>query len=73
MAKFSNMHGTVSLFQKLIKSNARRPVLFVKGEWCEPYEYRCKNCNELRISCVTSNVCANCGSANIIKGELGTL
>jgi len=73
MAENTNKHGTDSLFLKLIKSNAVRPVSFVHGEGCEPYEYRCKDCKQLRLSFVASDFCSNCGSANIIKGDIGTL
>lgn len=39
----------------------------------EPYEYLCFACGQLRYSECASDTCANCGSANIRKGALGSL
>ncbi len=69
----NNEHGTLFNVSKFIKPNAERPVLFVKGDVCKPYEYRCKDCKQLRLSFVVSNKCSNCGSTNIVKGNIGTL
>ena len=48
-------------------------IVFRKGELCEPFEYRCGDCNQLRASFVVSDTCAFCGSRNITKGKPGTL
>lgn len=44
-------------------------VLIVKGKLCEPYEYFCKSCKQLRLSYVEEDKCANCGG-DIIKGKM---
>jgi len=39
-----------------------------------PFEYFCNSCGQLRMSYIPdNNLCRNCGSANISKGELGEL
>jgi PHP family Zn ribbon phosphoesterase len=48
-------------------------IILVDGDFTLPYEYFCKACLQLRISCVVSSKCANCGSSNIIKGVCGSL
>lgn len=48
-------------------------VIFAKGEPIRPFEYLCRNCKQLRLSFVATDNCNNCGSTNIIKGEIGTL
>jgi len=48
-------------------------VVFRQGVPCEPYEYCCSDCGQLRISFIVSDTCANCGSHNITKGKPGTL
>lgn len=48
-------------------------VRWVKGERCKPFEYLCSDCHELHLSYVKTETCTNCGSANIVKGKLGTL
>lgn len=73
MTENTNKHGADSLFLKLIKPNAICPVCFIHAKFHEAYEYRCKDCKQLRLSFVESDVCANCGSANITKGDIGTL
>ena len=37
------------------------------------FEYFCKNCLQLRLSLVMCDTCGNCGSDQIIKGDLETL
>lgn len=39
----------------------------------KPFEYFCKNCHQLRLSWINCSTCGNCGSDQIIKGELETL
>lgn len=48
-------------------------IILVDGDFTIPYEYFCKACLQVRISCVVSSKCANCGSVDIIKGACGTL
>lgn len=39
-----------------------------------PTEYFCKRCKQLRLSCITDkSKCGNCGSTDIVHGEVGTL
>lgn len=40
---------------------------------CEPYEYFCPKCLQLRLKARDDDVCGNCGNANIIKGAIGSL
>ncbi len=54
-------------------TEARWDIAFVKGTRCEPFEYLCSDCGQLRLSFVLSDSCGHCGSDNIIKGKLGTL
>lgn len=48
-------------------------IKIVKGKACEPFEYLCKACGQLRLSLVITNVCGNCESTRIIKGRIGSL
>lgn len=48
-------------------------VRFVKGRYIRPFEYLCRGCGQLRLSFVNTDTCGNCGSFNIVKGEVGTL
>ena len=48
-------------------------IRWVKGVRCEPFEYRCSDCGQLRLSYVLSDTCAHCGSDKITKGKPGTL
>ena len=44
------------------------------GERAEkPFEYFCQDCRQLRLSWIVCDTCGNCGSKDIIKGELETL
>lgn len=52
---------------------ARWDLSVRRGTECEPFEYLCGDCGQLRLSFVLSDTCGHCGSKNIIKGELGTL
>jgi len=53
---------------------SKHPVLkWVHGEGCEPFEYRCSDCGQLRLSYVKTNSCGNCGSDKIVKGKPNTL
>jgi hypothetical protein len=73
MSKEQNVHGLFLNVNKLIKSDAKQPVLFVQGKVCEPFEYLCGNCGQLRLALVTTNKCNACGSSDIIIGNIGTL
>lgn len=48
-------------------------IKFIKSKQIRPFEYLCHNCGQLRLSFVVTDKCNNCGSNNIIKGEVGTL
>ena len=48
-------------------------IRWVKGVGCEPFEYRCDGCGQLRLSFVVTDTCAHCGSDEITKGKPGTL
>jgi hypothetical protein len=48
-------------------------MVFGHGDVVGPFEYFCKACLQLRLSCVVSDKCANCGSSEIIKGACGSL
>lgn len=50
-----------------------RDIVYVKGEGVSPFEYRCSDCHQLRLSYVATDICRNCGSKNITKGKIGTL
>ena len=39
----------------------------------KPYEYFCRSCQQLRLSWINYDTCGNCGSEDIVKGELETL
>lgn len=50
-----------------------KDVTFTPGEKCDPFEYLCRDCKQLRLAFVKTGVCNNCGSQNIITGKPGTL
>ena len=39
------------------------------GQSCEPFEYFCNSCGQMRLSFVMLSSCGNCYSANIVKGQ----
>jgi hypothetical protein len=40
---------------------------------CPAYEYFCRTCLQLRLSCAALGECGNCGSNLLIKGAVGSL
>lgn len=43
-------------------------------KWTPDCEYFCRDCGQLRLSYLDkTEVCGNCGSSNIVKGEPGKL
>ena len=48
-------------------------LIVIHGGISQPFEYWCKRCLQLRLSFIESDKCGNCGSVDIIKGEIGTL
>lgn len=51
----------------------RIDVAYSVGAAIQPFEYLCRDCKQLRLSFVALDKCGNCGSTNIIKGDIGTL
>jgi hypothetical protein len=42
-------------------------VEIIDGEFCAPYEYFCRSCQQCRLSFVVEDNCAHCGG-EIVKG-----
>lgn len=47
--------------------------VFTKDPTCEPFEYYCSDCKQLRLSFCRTDKCRICGSDKIVKGQPGTL
>lgn len=48
-------------------------IVFSPGELCDPFEYFCSGCGQMRLSFVATDKCFNCGSDKIRKGLPGEL
>ena len=48
-------------------------IVYVNSKRTEPFEYWCRDCKQLRLSLVVTDICGNCGSVRIIKGRFGSL
>jgi hypothetical protein len=48
--------------------------LLIVAPTCEPYEYWCDNCRQLRL-CLSGSVtgCGNCGAPIVLRGQPGEL
>ena len=47
--------------------------LITGSESYQPFEYFCNSCGQLRLALKEISKCGNCGSHNIIKGEVNSL
>ena len=60
-------------FFRGVSVKVEKDVVIINGKLCKAYEYWCTTCKQLRLSCVATDKCGNCGSTKIIKGDIGTL